>query len=150
MNRFLLCLLLPFVCLAEDKLEAPKEEEPKETKVKEESVIEIKEFIKVNSTPEKEAKWRKAWDLRVQDFLKDAENFDENRFINETVLDWLFDRRSFTVKDFSIQDRLTICRWFLLYMEHDYDPPSKLKEFVCPEFIKKLINLFKNNPPKDD
>lgn len=155
--RYIPCMLiLSVLCLAEDTSQASKEvkEEPKtdvksEVKAEAKNLWEVKTYIKENSSDEKEAKWKKLWDTRVQDFTRDSDTTDENSYLNSTILDWLFERRSYKVEDFTKEDRLLICRWYVLYIENDYEPPCKLKEFLSPAYIKMLIDLFKSNPPKD-
>lgn len=94
---------------------------------------EAKEFVKTHSDEKAEAKWLKKTKDLFQDMIKDNDAISSDQKAADICLfDFLADNRKRfeQTEKLTDDDRLALCRWYLLYRKSGWDFPPKIVPYL--------------------
>jgi len=103
-----------------------------------------RDYLIKHDTKEFEKKWEKKWKERCETVLQDSGKSEED-FIDDHIIDWLFDRRNaFENETASIEDKLAVCRLFLIYKNVTVDGKARRpngKPYKIPDRIEENLTI---------
>ena len=101
---------------------------------------EAEEDLAQNTTLAERAKWRKAWQARV-DARPDGAG--EESYAVDTLKDWLFEKKaSFDAnpkETLTKEERVKLCEMYLLFVERGWEFPELLDPHITKDNFKKWI-----------
>jgi hypothetical protein len=103
-----------------------------------------RDYLAKHDTKEQEKKFEKKWKERCETILQDRGKTEEE-FIDDYIKDWFFDKRAvFESESATIEDKLTVCRFFLIYKNVTPDGKARRpngKQYKIPDAIDEHLTI---------
>jgi len=95
---------------------------------------EARQYLKENSTPESDAKWRKWWEGRAADLQREHEYLASEEAAADEYLTAWFRARAERFKrkppEITRDEKVVICQFYLLYKDRKWRIPERVAEHI--------------------
>lgn len=100
-----------------------------------------REYLKKHSSEDADAKWQKKFIDRLDDMIKNNDALSSQSAAADIVVyDWFADRiGKFKQNGLSPEEKIEICRLYLLYIEKKWKWPAKIDQHLTLENYRKWI-----------